>query len=476
MTTLIIDGIFLTRESCEITKNNLKEFNRKIDRKIFSRVVFIQNGLLDEVCDSIKNVVTDNASVSSVLKIIEKESKNADTIVIIKSGNPFFDPEFINTMIERHVKYVADYTYGIGYPDWLLPQILSQTCLKNINALASDISEEREDYVFYSISKDINSFDIETFISPADLRLARLSFSASDNGTVIFLNKLLELFGYDKKIDEITEYLSDNRELYYSTIYAAFFEISNVSSTDPIYYPEKEDSELYCSYGEFADVLSVLKSINSEMKIVFNGRGDFFSHPEYLEFLKKVCGSGFQLVIETDGYKVSDQVIDDIKEFIQYLTIVIKVDAYDNNTYKIIHRAGDISIPMNLFEKLKERGFSVYKQIVRMNENEDNIEFLAGNKKLDGYIIRKYSDYCGRLKDRKVVDLSPVKRFECYHLRREIAFTPDLKIKLCTQSNETADVSLDRVLEYYKNEFTKQTRGEYNKCCADCDDYYIFNF
>ncbi len=58
-----------------------------------------------------------------------------------------------------------------------------------MRALASD-EPVRRDSLFETIRRDINAFDIETRISPDDMRLLRLSLTADNPRNTLLLRRL----------------------------------------------------------------------------------------------------------------------------------------------------------------------------------------------------------------------------------------------------------------------------------------------
>ena len=61
--------------------------------------------------------------------------------------------------------------------------------------------------------------------------------------------------------------------------------------------------------------------------------------------------------------------------------------------------------------------------MTRMEENEEWIEkFLESWRAFkDRILIQKYNNFCKAFENKKVVDLSPLKRFACWKLQREMA-------------------------------------------------------
>ncbi len=148
-----------------------------------------------------------------------------------------------------------------------------------------------------------------------------------------------------------------------------------------------------------------------------------------------------------------------------------------------MHPEGNfISLKENI-KMLKELGFKVYRQVVRMNENEVEIEKFIRNREMDDLIIRKFTTFCGMQEDRKVVDLTPLDRIPCFHLRREIFVRSDGIVPACMYSRyknfilgDLKKVNLKDIIENLEDCYVRNSRKDYMDFCVNCNDYYIFNF
>ena len=79
---------------------------------------------------------------------------------------PFLDSELAARMHANHVRYWADYTFADGYPYGVTPEILTRETVNRLRGMADGTGSPRRDSLFTIVKKDINSFDIETEISP----------------------------------------------------------------------------------------------------------------------------------------------------------------------------------------------------------------------------------------------------------------------------------------------------------------------
>lgn len=130
-------------------------------------------------------------------------------------------------------------------------------------------------------------------------------------------------------------------------------------------------------------------------------------------------------------------------------------------------------------------------QAVRTKENEAELEqfYRFWKKQNVEVIIQKYDNFAGALEERKVTDLSPVVRFPCWHLKRDLHIFLDGSVPLCKEiipGSESIDQGtlLGNVFEEPLKDIWKRgeerylahIRQEWGYPCEGCDEYYTFNF
>ncbi|MEE1290659.1 MAG: spiro-SPASM protein [Spirochaetota bacterium] len=446
----------------------------------FDRIIVLQNGNIDKIPDRFKNVIVSDMSVNNVLSTMIKEVKNSDHVMVMNATNPFLDKNFIHNMFSRHKDFMADYTYSIGYPDGLLPTILSVSCLKQLQEISKNVEidvGECKDYLFQLLSKDINSFDVETFISPVDLRIKRCSVGNSDAGELIFTSALVEKLGLNASFDDLVLFISQNSQYLFSTIYSLFIDITNNEATSATYLPKNTSTVDFMDLGTIQKIAQEFSEINSKIKVIIGNKCEPMIHPDFVNVVNVFAEKGFNVIIETFA-NVLPENLSEISEF-DNVTFVFKIDAQNENTYRMIHPNGDYKTAINNYEKVKELGFKAYFQIVRTVETENDIEVLIKNKQ-SNLLIKKYSSYCNVLADKKVVDLSPLERFECYHLRRDMYLDSAADVYYCIYSDKKiGNAKLEKITELInkqKNAFISHAQGQMSDFCKLCDDYYTFNF
>ena len=125
--------------------------------------------------------------------------------VLFALGNcPFYDAALTQELLETHSRYAAEYTFADCYPLGFAPEVLDTGALgilarfaqggEGIPQAAADAGRKSIsfDSIFGVIKTDVNSFEIETVLSPLDMRLYRLEFSCASKRTALSCRALYE--------------------------------------------------------------------------------------------------------------------------------------------------------------------------------------------------------------------------------------------------------------------------------------------
>ncbi len=485
MKTLVIDCLFITTnlEKSYSNKSSLELIYDCSKKSGFDRYILLQNGLIDESPSGIKNIILKSFTPYDIISAIIDEAKNSDTIVIVNGGNPFCDCDFIENMIKHHEKNLADYTFSTGYPEGLIPTIVRREALVEMAKVVENDTNITTDYLYSAISKDINSFDIETFMCEYDLRISRVKFGENDRGEKIFTKSIYDNFKDNFSYEKIAKYIYENPDKLYSIPYMLGVELNNRSEINSIYNINGFDTnDIELDFELFKKAALSLKEINPIYNLLLTGFGESFKYSKILELLEFVSTNNINTIVETYGVDIDAALIEKLSSINKdNIIFVIKIDAYEKETYDKINRGGDFDKAISTYKTLKDRGFKVYRSIVRMNENEDDIEKYVRAKDVENLIIKKYSTYCGMLVDKKVVDLAPLDRIPCFHLRREIFINSDGTVPFCQYAFDRVignikDNSISEIIEKLKGLYKDNALKQYTDFCENCDDYYIFNF
>jgi len=142
---------------------------------------------------NIETILMPSWTRKNLLEELSKASAAYDLTYFAWADCPLLDPALAGALVERHLRFHAEYSYADGWPYGFAPEILTPGTAGILAKIAEgDNGPVERDTLFYVIQKDINAFDIETEISPVDLRPYRLSLSADNKRNLLLLSRLME--------------------------------------------------------------------------------------------------------------------------------------------------------------------------------------------------------------------------------------------------------------------------------------------
>lgn len=431
---------------------------------------------------------------SSLFKCFVSGSEGFDNIFYVYGDCPFLSLSAAERIYKKHISYYAEYSFYDGGAYGIAPEIISCGIAEALFILAEKNSIPMErGAVFSAIQKDINSFDIETDISEEDIRYLRLSLTADTKRNFIMLENLLS----HDAVSESDIFKTASRYSSLIRTLPAYFLIELGDSCPlscsycpyPMMMKKSSEKASFMPFEKVKDIIKKIKDFADDAVISLSLWGEPSLHPDIGEIAEEILSyPGLSLVIETSGLGWNDAALKKIKE----------ADAGEG---RVVWIAGLDTLDEALYEKLRGKGFrealgfikeleklfpgKVFVQAVRMNASEEHLEgFFHGIKDM-GLIplIQKYDSFCGVLKDEKVIDISPLKRIPCWHIKRDFHIRMDGSVPLCREDiygkyilgNVFSD-PMEEIWNRGKDFYNRDLKEEYNELCGKCDEYYTYNF
>ncbi|MCL2602542.1 MAG: spiro-SPASM protein [Treponema sp.] len=449
----------------------------------------------------------------TLLEEIAARATGFDLVYIAWADCSLLDPELAKKLAWRHNRFAAHYSYADGWPYGFAPEVLTPQTAGILAAIAGDDNAPVErDAIFSIIQKDINSFDIETEISTADLRHFRLSFTADSKRNVMLLSHFLES-GY-KSADDAETFIEKNKMLLRTL--PAFFNIQ-VSAVCPQscsfcpwpkYGGASGSGKDFMPKDDFINLLDTIQEFSGDAVISFSLWGEAALHPEKIALIEAVLSRpALSLVIETSGLGWKDGELQALSRAARAaaprvnrqppLSWIVSLDAQAPERYKEIRGAGFAEARACAATLLELFPASAYVQALRVKGFEDDIEQFyrywkaqAPDRKDNAHIIiQKYDDFSGALDKLQASDLSPIQRRECWHIQRDVTILLDGSVSCCREDVGALKGSSSKLLWgnvfretlstiWKRGEavFAEHCAGEYKGICADCDEYYTYNF
>lgn len=478
-----------SKKICVLTHEEIKdEVEREMQRFSFQKE-FI----------SAKNEWT----LQGAIEEIAKKAENFKSVVFAFADEPFLSVKLSEKLLQDHARYKSEFTFAEGFVGGLSPEIIDTGTLKILrDFLKEKWQNEGKTEVTRAMFSDLimkepNSFDIESVLSNDDARLFRIFLNAEKKRNLFACRSAFEEEeknpSWDEDLGGVNEFSSSlclkvsvmqTLPAYYS------LEISAKSNLKSIYLLRNSD-EKFMEFSDFESISEKIKNFSSDAVVSLSIFGEPLLHPNFLDFCARLLSFSLTPLVETDGFLIDENLCGKLSEieknFESKIIWILRLDAVSEEMYEKIHGFSGLSRAQNAVNLLSsyfpER---VYAQFVRMKTNESELEKFfrkwSDIKSATGgkYIIQKYSNFCGALKDEEVADFSPLKRNACWHLCRDMCIFSDGKVPLCRENAKIVGDALTEDLGEIWARFTphikEHFRGEYNGGCEKCDEYYTFNF
>lgn len=450
--------------------------------------------------------------ISEIASALKKYG--CDSALVSYADTPFLNEKLTRDLLEMHEKYKAEYSFADGFPYGLTPELIEAGTASILSELAkSSLKGEGEklldrEALFSLLRGDINSFEIETLIADEDYRLLRFNFEASSKINFLACKNLYEE-AQKQNIPLSDAYAISNlasRTASVMQTVPAFYniQISSKYNHKTCYSlssinknPAAKD---FMSLPDFEKILSQIKEFSEDAVISLSAFGEPLLHPDFLEIVSLVINQNdenhkISLLIETDGLLLTESLSSKIASLASakktQVNWIVYIDAVEKSMYAKIHGCDESDFEKALASiTLLEKDFPhhVYPQFMRMKVNEEELEGFyrfwkePSSPSQGELIIQKYNSVCGTLPDLKSADLSPVNRFPCWHLRRDMTVLSDGSVPLCFQLVSQAgagnilsdgiEAVWSKILTALENHIQKKSADN----CDICDEYYTFNF
>ncbi|MCX7787127.1 MAG: spiro-SPASM protein [Spirochaetes bacterium] len=447
---------------------------------------------LPEPLNGFRWILRPNWTLRDFLHVLRDVSAGYDTLVYVYGDCPFLDLSLTRKMLQNHDRYFADYTFADGYPYGLTPEILETRILEALERLVDNPQGPiQRDTLFTLISKDINSFDLETELSPVDLRYLRISLTTDTKR-----NRLLCL-ALDQEnptsAQDILTILQTKPEILRTV--PAYLSVQITEKCPhrctfcpyPLMGMDILQAEGFMPIESFSRVLDEGVRFCGDLVVGVSLWGEPSYYPNFPALCELVASyPETRFVVETSGIGWKEEDLNKAKDILgDRITWIVDLVTDQQEWYRSLRGEGfqesrrNMEILFSLFPQTS------YVQAVRMEETEEGLEefYRSWKARTPHIIIQKYDWFSGLLPQRKVTDLSPLHRFPCWHLKRDLTVLLDGSVPLCREDLKREHLlgnlfqqSIEEIWDRMGKVYLDHTRGAYPALCEKCDEYYTYNF
>ena len=456
----------------------------------------------------------DNWTKKSTLERIAELQTGFDCVCFAYADCPFLDPELADSLVRRHIRYAAEYSYADGYPFGLAPEILAPgTAGVLARILGEDDGKVGRDMLFSVIQKDINAFDIEAEISSVDLRCHRINLCADSKRNLALLKNFHRANGGKIPSASDVERITEEQPQILRTL-PGFYPVQVYGGCPQkcviCPYPTLSDSvnrKDFMDNEKFSSLLEKITAFSGDAVIDLSLWGEMGLHPQKIKLIEEVVSRPeLALIIETSGLGWKNEELEEIsqlakkadgvkrKNTLNALSWIVSLDTNDPQVYAKLRGNGFAEAESCAKKLLSLFPDDCYVQAVRIKGSQEDTEKFyrywkekspRGDKNI---IIQKYDDFCGVMEKRQASDISPCLRQSCWHIMRDIPVLIDGSVPLCREDISALKGEKERVLgnvftdsletiwENGAKYYDEQCKKSYTGLCANCDEYYTYNF
>ncbi|WP_319417364.1 spiro-SPASM protein [Marispirochaeta aestuarii] len=448
------------------------------------------HGKMDGV-SCISGIDSPETLFAALQSLCEKQPE-LNSLFYLYGDTPFVDPALSERMWNNHRRYHADYTFADAYPAGIAPEIIRASAVSALAQLAEGMKGPlKRDTVFEVLRRDINAFEIETEIPPLDLRMLRICLAAEDRAGYMLVKRVCE--GGVRGAEALLRYLDENQRILRTL--PAYLSVQISAGCPQV-----------CTYCPYPGVAGDVEKLTDTMPVrrfreLLQGYSDFAGrgyvnlspwgepalHPEIYDILDTLLDyPNLTGVLETAGIGWDREALKKLADRAgERLIWIVSLDALTEETYRRLRGKGfqeAVDTAMYLLELFPS---SAWVQAVRMDSNEEELEkfYRSWKERTENIIIQKYDHFSGRLPQRRVADISPLKRNPCWHLKRDLVVLINGDVPMCREDLD-GQYSLGNIFrdgfeavwkrgeEYY----LQHLEQKYPSLCSECDEYYTFNY
>jgi len=449
----------------------------------------------------------------SLLEKIAELQGSFDLIYFAFADCPFLDPALAGAIADRQIRYKAEYSYADGWPFGLAPETLSPGTAGILAKISGEDGSVERDILFSVIQKDINAFDIETEISSVDLSCHRLNLQSDSKRNFLLLKKFISANNeiipaaadIEKIIAEQPEVLRTLPAFYPIQVYGGCPQSCSICPYPA--YTDAANRKDFMSAENFEALLDKITAFSGDAVIDLSLWGELSLHPDRIKLIESVLKrKELPLIIETSGIGWKNEELEQIKNYNEQLTKnneqsrenllpaiswIVSLDTSNSQQYMKIRGNGFAEAEACAKKLLSLFPNDCYVQAVRFKGSEEDTEKFYrywkenapnGEKNI---IIQKYDHFCGLLEKKQASDLSPIIRHGCWHIMRDMPVLIDGTVPLCREylpalkgdkTYTLGNVFSDSLESIWKNGECYYKEETPCGLCADCDEYYTYNF
>ncbi len=427
---------------------------------------------------------------NEVLQWIADQGEDTE-VLILNAYAALVDLHSTREMLSEQRRLAFDYTYPENLPMGILPEVINSGVAPFIlHTLGADTPLFR-DSIKELFESDLSSYDTNIFISPCRLVQYRLNFTPATRNDVMVMSAILQKYGHDQDMLALEKHLNQDplimraRPTYYE------IQLTTIREKGRLWLSDLSSREGVMKLEDFRHILRDIATFSTNPVVLLGFHGEPFVHPQIDAVITELSQyPAIRFLIESRGL-LSDFApvrralkLDNV-EVIFDLSFVQPARFAE---FKAPVQSGYTLLPLEQLEqeiKALDNPKKVYLQFTRSTLNED--ELYRFYQKWSSYtiIVQRLDTFGQAHLDLQVVDLSPVKKSFCFHLKHDILILSDGTVALNRYDADGArspghilSDGIASVWDQMGRLYERQWASDFTDAAAGCDydGWWVFNF
>lgn len=415
------------------------------------------------------------------------------SVMLLNSCSPLLDVEATRGMLADHQRYVFDYTYPENLPDGLIPEIIDSGMADFIRSTIPESVGFFQHSIADLFRQDLSSYDCNIYITDSRLIQYRINFVPDTHNNTEVLCNIVKQAGSEHTISSLEKWIMDNPSVIRQKPTYYEIEITTERESGDMFAGKLINREGEMKPETFRLLLKEISRYSRDPSVSIGLYSEPFLHSsiqEIILILKEFPEIKFLfesrcLILET---KAVEKALELPNVSVIFDLSFVQADMFSKYKKPIntLRPLPALSAVEAMIQGLPNRE-RVYVQSTRTTVNDqDLMKFYEKWKDFqDRIVIKKPDLFGGRLAQYRVINLSPVKRFACLHLKHDMCIFLDGTVPLCKQDcageNPAGNIFKDGIENCWKALYPiyeRQWKGEFQTptLCQGCDEWWVFNF
>lgn len=411
---------------------------------------------------------------------------------------PFIDLDLLAKLWQDHRHYLAEYSYNENVPRGFMGSFIHRTIRYRFDQ--GDLPSQ------YSVSeivrKNINQFDLEVHFTQPDIRLWRAHGTMEPGIEEVITRRILN---QKQKIPSYADFAQIiQKEPSITRVGPTYIELELTTRCQldclfcprHSYTPNRPD----ISSALVDTLIAEFSQQSLPLALALGGLGEPLMHPNFLDIVRRLASitNLKRIFVETNGLLLTPDLSRELEALREKIHIIINLSAMTQEAYTELHRPDDaqtfttvISHLNWLSENIADLADFATLQILKIRQTEEIIDSFHKKWQDKGFhvLLQKQNTFAGAVQDFRFSDLTPLERFPCWHLKRDMVIWSDGNVPVCKQelagdhvlgqiADNKGEGQLSVLWERGKAFAQGEAKGDYSlmEKCGACDEWYTFNY